>query len=188
MRKIKVLLSIILVSTVLSVQTGCFGSFELTKKVYEFNEGVGDKFVQELVFLVLCAVPVYEIAGAFDLFVLNLIEFWTDANPMAMREGQIEQKLVKHEGKLYQITTTKNQYSINVLVGEGAGNKLDIVYNPETTTWTANNGTKSVELVKFNKRTGIVKFLKGDQEMVFDANQHSLNYMKAALESNVAMK
>ena len=188
MRKIKVFISIILVSTVLSVQTGCFGSFELTKKVYEFNQGVGDKFVQELVFLVLCAVPVYEIAGAFDLFVLNLIEFWTDANPMAMREGQIEQKLVKHEGKLYQITATKNQYSINVLVGEGAGNKLDIVYNPETTTWTANNGTKSVELVKFNKRTGIVKFLKGEQEMVFDANQHSLNYMKAALESNIALK
>jgi hypothetical protein len=65
--------------------SGCFGSFNLTRKLYGWNKGVSDeKFVRELVFLGLNVVPVYSIAGLIDVIVTNSIEFWTGKNPVDM--------------------------------------------------------------------------------------------------------
>ena len=61
---------------------GCYGSFNLTRKVWKWNGGVGDKCVNELVFLVCNIVPVYGAAGFIDVVVLNSIEFWGGNNPM----------------------------------------------------------------------------------------------------------
>ncbi|MCY1035542.1 DUF3332 domain-containing protein [Corallococcus sp. BB11-1] len=69
--------------------TGCFGSFKLTQKIWQFNKGVsGNKFVQWLVFLVLVVVPVYEIGALVDALVVNSIEFWTGGNPVSSVEGE----------------------------------------------------------------------------------------------------
>ena len=65
--------------------SGCFGSFNLTRKVYGFNKTVSkDKFVQELVFLGLNVVPIYGIASFVDAVVANTVEFWTGKNPIEM--------------------------------------------------------------------------------------------------------
>ncbi len=66
---------------------GCYGEFALTKAVYEFNGDVSDnKFVQSLMTWVLGFLFVYSAAVLIDFVILNLIEFWTDENPMtAMR-------------------------------------------------------------------------------------------------------
>ncbi len=64
--------------------SACFGSFQLTRKVYAWNKAVSpDKFVQELVFLGLNIVPVYWFAGAADAIFANSVEFWTGTNPVA---------------------------------------------------------------------------------------------------------
>lgn len=64
--------------------SACFGSFQLTRKVYSWNKSVSsDKFVQELVFLGLNIVPVYWLAGAGDAIFANTVEFWTGTNPVA---------------------------------------------------------------------------------------------------------
>jgi hypothetical protein len=60
---------------------GCYGSFELVKKVHKFNGTLGNKFVNELGFLVMNIVPVYGVAAFIDAIVLNSIEFWTGRNP-----------------------------------------------------------------------------------------------------------
>jgi hypothetical protein len=73
----------LLVVGLLISSSGCFGSFTLTKKVYKFNQEVGDKWVNELVFLVMIIVPVYSIASLLDAVILNSIEFWTGKNPMS---------------------------------------------------------------------------------------------------------
>jgi hypothetical protein len=65
------------------MMAGCYGSFNLTKKVYNWNGTMGGKWEKELVFLVLNVVPVYGIAATVDAVVLNSIEFWTGDNPMA---------------------------------------------------------------------------------------------------------
>lgn len=67
-----------LASTSVLANSACFGSFPLTRKVYGFNKGVSEeKWVRELVFLALVAVPVYSIAGLIDVVILNSQEFWT---------------------------------------------------------------------------------------------------------------
>lgn len=67
----------ILISTI----GGCYGSFNLVKKVHKWNGTFGDKFVNEIGFLVLNIVPVYGVAAFVDAVVLNSIEFWTGRNP-----------------------------------------------------------------------------------------------------------
>jgi hypothetical protein len=64
--------------------SGCFGRFELTRKVYTFNKDISpDKWVQWLTFLLLSIVPIYLIAGFIDVIVANSLEFWTGNNPVS---------------------------------------------------------------------------------------------------------
>ncbi len=68
--------------------SACFGSFNLTRKVWTFNKNVSpDKFVQELVFLAFAAIPVYSIAGLLDAVIINSIEFWTGENPVSVAKS-----------------------------------------------------------------------------------------------------
>ena len=69
-------ISIILITCFLSLNfTGCYGNFALTKKLYNWNGQVGDKWVNSAVMWVLMIVPVYEVAGFIDFAILNLIQF-----------------------------------------------------------------------------------------------------------------
>lgn len=62
--------------------TGCFGSFSASRKLWTWNKGVGDKWVNWLVFVGLSIVPVYALFGIADVLVLNSLEFWTGENPV----------------------------------------------------------------------------------------------------------
>ncbi|MGB2868987.1 MAG: DUF3332 family protein [Bacteroidota bacterium] len=73
----------LLVISMSLTSTGCFGSFNLVKKVYKFNEGIGDKWINEIGFLVMTIVQVYSIAATIDVIILNSIEFWTGSNPVS---------------------------------------------------------------------------------------------------------
>ena len=81
MKKHFKLTALLLSATILL--TSCIGSFGLTNKVLDWNKSVGDKFVNELVFIALHIVPVYEISIFIDVVVLNSIEFWTGDNLVA---------------------------------------------------------------------------------------------------------
>ncbi|HTY38561.1 MAG TPA: DUF3332 family protein [Bacteroidota bacterium] len=74
--------SSILIAMMLTTALGCYGSFPLINKVYKFNGTLGNKFVNELGFLVMNIVPVYGVAGFIDAVLLNTIEFWTGKNPV----------------------------------------------------------------------------------------------------------
>ncbi len=74
---------VMLVASFALMSVGCYGSFNLTKKVYNWNGTMEGKWVKELVFLVINIVPVYGVAAFVDAIVLNSIEFWTGNNPMA---------------------------------------------------------------------------------------------------------
>ncbi|NTX15380.1 DUF3332 domain-containing protein [Myxococcus sp. CA056] len=68
--------------------TGCFGSFKLTQKIWQFNKNIsGEKFVQWLMFLVLVIVPVYGIGTLIDALIINSIEFWSGNNPVSSADG-----------------------------------------------------------------------------------------------------
>lgn len=113
-----------------ALTTGCFGEFALTRKLYSWNKDVSsNKFVQTLIFWAFNIVPVYGVAGFIDSAILNLIEFWTGSNPIAMNEGQFERQIVKaKDGKTYEITATKNRFDIKDLSSKEV---RSIVFKPE---------------------------------------------------------
>jgi len=104
---------------------GCYGGFKLTKKLYSWNGTVGGKFANTVVMWVFLIIPVYEIAGVVDFVILNLIEFWSGSNPVAMEEGQIESQTVEQDGKLYTLTATKNRFDI---LEHESGREVSLVF------------------------------------------------------------
>lgn len=102
-------LTMFLISAMLLAGTAnCFGKFSLTRKIYTFNDsinaggGLVGKLVKTLVMYAMFIIPVYGIGGAVDLIILNLIEFWTDSNPLGLNEFDKNGNYVKEmaEGNL----------------------------------------------------------------------------------------
>jgi hypothetical protein len=97
---------LLLVATMAMMSVGCYGSFNLTKKVYNWNGSLGNKWVVEVVFLACYVVPVYGIAGFIDVVILNSIEFWTGRNPMAS-------KINSDDGTTVTFNQEKNEMTIS---------------------------------------------------------------------------
>jgi hypothetical protein len=96
---------LLLVATMAMMSVGCYGSFNLTKKVYNWNGSLGNKWVVEVVFLACNIIPVYGIAGFADAVILNSVEFWTGTNPMAA-------KLSSEDGTTVTFNQEKNEMTI----------------------------------------------------------------------------
>ena len=125
--------------------SSCIGSFGLWNKLKDWNSGVSNKFVNEIVFLAFHIVPVYEVAYLADIIVLNSIEFWSGSNPVA-QVGQ--EKTIKGENGEYLVRTNEDGYTITK---KGEDKSVDLVYNKENNTWNAVSGEQSFELVKMNE-------------------------------------
>lgn len=155
MRKTKMML----VCSVLSgslLFSSCIGSFGLWSNLKDWNQGLGNKFVNEIVFLAFHIVPVYEVAYLADIIVLNSIEFWSGSNPVA-EAGTV--KTVQGEDGEYLVRTNTDGYTITKK-GED-GKQLDLVYNAENRTWNAVAEGQSFELVTMNE-DGTVSFKQED--------------------------
>lgn len=63
--------------------TGCYGSFNLTGLVYDWNGSFSSKWVRWLVFLGLVLIPVYAVLLVVDALILNTIEFFSGEHPVS---------------------------------------------------------------------------------------------------------
>ena len=83
---------IAVVATSMTLTTGCFGTFQMTRDVYSWNQKVADnKWGRELMFLIIGPiVPVYSVAMLLDAVFVNSVEFWTGKNPMTASTKVIE--------------------------------------------------------------------------------------------------
>ena len=143
MKTNKTLIAVLLLSTSL-LCSSCIGSFKLWSGLKEWNQGIGNKFVNELVFIALNIVPVYGVAYFADVVVLNTIEFWTGSNPVASNEI----KEVKGEHGNYLVASNENGYTIT---NKEDNQSLDLVYNKDNKSWNAVTESESFELVKMNE-------------------------------------
>ena len=64
--------------------SSCIGSFGLHSKLVNWNQSIGTKFVNELVYLACNIIPVYPVCYLADALVINSIEFWSGSNPMEL--------------------------------------------------------------------------------------------------------
>ena len=62
--------------------SGCYGPFNLTRRLYQWNGQVQGKWEKEFMFLLLAWAPVYGLTVAGDAIVFNSMEFWTGKNPV----------------------------------------------------------------------------------------------------------
>ena len=142
MRMNKTLIAALLLSSSI-LCSSCIGSFTLWNGLKEWNQGIGNKFVNELVFVALNIIPVYSVAYFADVVVLNTIEFWTGSKPLASNEV----KEVKGEHGNYLVATTENGYTIT---NKEDNQSLDLVYNKENNSWNAVTENESFELIRIN--------------------------------------
>ncbi len=145
-RYTKIVSLFLLLGIGMTTMQSCYGKFALTRKIYTWNGSVTDnKFINNFVFWAFNIIPVYGIGGMVDGVILNLIEFWTGTNPMAMNEGQKETKQFAFEGKTYEMTVTKNQM---VVTGVGNDYNARFVYQEASKAWYMESGDRAVKIAQ----------------------------------------
>ena len=81
-------------------------------------QSIGDKVVNELVFIGFWILPVYEVSALADVLVINSIEFWSGSNPMAcgkkVIDGHDGRYMVECDGKGYTITSENDGTAVRL--------------------------------------------------------------------------
>ena len=74
-------IALVLVAAVGTLSAGCFGKFQLTRKLYDVNQSIDEKYVRSAATWIF-VIP-YALTGILDFVIFNVIEFWTGENPAA---------------------------------------------------------------------------------------------------------
>jgi hypothetical protein len=157
MKKIKVSVAALLVGTSMMLMSSCIGSFSLFNKVLSWNkQATNNKWVNELLFVCLSIVPVYEVSYFLDAILFNSLEFWTGSSPLANVDAT-----VKGEKGEYHVKSTANGYHVELL---GSNASADFLFDEATKTWTMSENGKSTKLVQFVDDSN-AKFYFGASEM-----------------------
>lgn len=158
-------MAIVLIASTSVAMSGCYGTFALTSKIHDWNGQVSNsKFVNELVFLGLCILPVYELCVLGDGLIFNSIEFWGGSNPIAMNEGEIEESNILHEGQLYKVIKSHNSMTIAM---ENTDAKVDFKYFPKEKAWYQMSGENKMKVVDM-KDNKVVAYLPNSKTLTFD--------------------
>ena len=158
-----------------TLNTGCMGSWKLTTSLYSWNKSVtGNKYLNNIIFWILHAIPAYEICYFADIIILNTIEFWTGSNPIAMNAGEKEQQIVKgKDGNNYEITATQNRFDIVSLNNK---NKTSIIYTPMNHTWNMDKNGIVTKLATIHEDINKVEIFKADGSVaMIDMNEAQMN-------------
>ena len=159
--------------------SSCIGSFGLHSKLLSWNEGIGNKFVNELVYLAFNIIPVYGICYLADALVINSIEFWSGSNPMASI-GEV--KKVKGENGNYLVETLENGYSITK---EGETASMELIYDKDLNTWNVVANGESSELLKMNNDGTADLFLPNGEKMNVTLDAQGMMAARQATMSNL---
>ena len=159
--------------------SSCIGSFGLHSKLLSWNEGIGNKFVNELVYLAFNIIPVYGICYLADALVINSIEFWSGSNPMASI-GEV--KKVKGENGNYLVETLENGYSITK---EGETASMELIYDKDLNTWNVVANGESSELIKMNNDGTADLFLPNGEKMNVTLDAQGMMAARQATMSNL---
>ena len=141
MRKKHLIVATVVALSASMMMQSCIGSFALFNKVRNWNDQVGDKFLNEIVFVAMWVLPVYELCFVADLFILNSIEFWSGTNPAIAQtqviDGKDAQYLVASNEAGYTITNMKTKQVTR------------FNFNAEDNSWSLENNGEEVKLFTF---------------------------------------
>ena len=175
-------LSVALVMALVGSMTlsSCIGSFSLTKKVHEWNQNLGNKFVNELVFIAFCIVPVYEVAAFIDAIVINSIEFWSGSNPVA--QGK---KVIDGENGRYLVECDGNGYTIK---SETDGSIVRLDFTEEDKSWSVTANGETHTFMSFVDEDHVKMITPEGNYQIVELSQAGLYaYKSIASATNFAM-
>lgn len=141
MKKKHLIVAIVVALSASMMMQSCIGSFALFNKVKNWNEHVGDKFVNELVFVAMWILPVYELSFVADLFILNTIEFWSGTNP-----ALAETKVIDGKDAQYLVARNQNGY---VITNMKTNQETRFNFNAQDNSWSLENNGQEVKLFTF---------------------------------------
>lgn len=142
MKKKQLLVGLVLAISGSVMFSSCLGQFALCDKLINWNNQIGDKFTNQLVFFAFCVIPVYPVSLIADTLVLNTIEFWSGTNPVALTsettvKGANGTFIVKRDPSGYTITSKETAEVV----------RLD--FHPSTQTWTVTAGGTTTPFLTF---------------------------------------
>lgn len=161
------------------VFNSCIGSFALTNKLLDWNRSLGNKWINELVFIVIS--PAYGVAGWIDIVILNTIEFWTDSNPVAMRIGDTQ--TIEKDGNIYQITKTDTGFF--VMENNDVSKSFTMNFDEQTGTWTLNAQGQRYDVLQIIGKDQARVFLPGGETQIIKNDQPT---DLISFEQNLALK
>ena len=138
---------------ILIASTSCIGPFRLTNKVLDWNQSIGQKFVNEVVFLAFSIVPVYAISMLADVLVFNSIEFWTGAPNSAVAQE------INTENGNYIIESSESGYK---LTNTDAQESIDLVYEETTKTWSVSTVESSFRLITLTDENNAIVYINNE--------------------------
>lgn len=100
---------------VLALTTSCYGPFNATRRLHEWNGDVSEnKWAVEGMFLLVVIIPVYGVFMLGDAIIFNSIEFWGGENPIDPPTAMLDD-----EGRTLRVE--------NVAAADGAAIRASIV-------------------------------------------------------------
>ena len=147
MRKKHLIVATVVALSASMMMQSCIGSFALFNKVKNWNEHVGDKFVNEIVFVAMWILPVYELCFTADLLILNSIEFWSGENP-----ATAETKVIDGKDAQYLVARNEAGYTITNL---NTKQVTRFNFDANDNSWSLENNGQEIKLFNFVDETHI---------------------------------
>ena len=172
--------AVLSIAAMLPMQS-CIGSFTLTNKVLSWNNQVGSKFINELVFFAFWILPVYEVTSVADLLVLNSIEFWSGNNPV-----EASTKVIDTDQGRYYIACDGKGYTISAPNGDEV--RLDFEADSQTWSVVTEEGDAYPFMTMIDDSHVKMADKTGAMHMVELSEQGVMAYSAIASPSNLAAR
>ncbi len=135
--------------------SGCFGRFELTRKIYDFNQTVSpDKWTRWLVFLVMAVFP-YPVAVLVDAVFANSVEFWKGKNPINVSTHTFYGK----DGELARVTFNTDR-TVDIVSVDAQGTVEEFTIRREGDALAARNADGRL-LARVTDVNGVPQMVQG---------------------------
>jgi hypothetical protein len=99
--------------------SNCFGRFTLVQKVHGINddlnigEGKINVFTKSIFMILMGVVQLYTGAIVLDILFLNLVEFWTEKNPLTVDTSHLKKQTLA-DGSQIEFTHKKDSFQFSV--------------------------------------------------------------------------
>lgn len=164
--------------------TGCTGSFNLTRKVYNFHRSQTDKWSDELCFLLVALIPVYSLATLADAIVFNSIEFWTGKNPVEMTANPSASRIVQNGNDKYKMSFNAKTGQVSLTSLAQNGNNHGVIFERTDNMITAKNEQGKVLYSSVQGQDGGVSIYDGNGKLVKNYPAGQIALLKEHYMSN----